>query len=1358
VEEAAEVLEAHIVTALCERTDHLILIGDHLQLRPNPAVYELATRFNLQISLFERLIKNQMEYYQLKQQHRMRPCISSLLVPHIYKQLLDHPSVEEYEDVKGISKNMFFLNHCENEASVQDTKSHLNQFEAEFIVELCRYIVLQGYETSQVTILTTYSGQLYQIRKLMRTKQILNGVRATVVDNYQGEECDIILLSFVRSNEEGNIGFLKDSHRVNVALSRARKGLYCIGNFDCLSEKSTLWQNLFSDLKSQKAIGNALEIYCQNHTDYKSLVNSKDGFNVAPEGGCSRACGYRLPCGHACASVCHIIDVEHVDTYKTCHKTCDQIICEREHRCPKKCHLGEECGKCNKTVEKLRTECQHMVKVSCSGNPSEARCLNPCEKYRICGHKCKNICVVICEAAPCNEKVVVRSPCGHIVTVNCSDAKINSKLLDACTEPCGVELECGHLCKGSCGRCKLGRLHVSCNEKCTKTLVCGHPCTENCSIECPPCKKKCTNSCVHSACSFRCGDPCPPCMEKCTWCCEHLECSKLCCEPCDRISKNMFFLNHCENEASVQDTKSHLNQFEAEFIVELCRYIVLQGYETSQVTILTTYSGQLYQIRKLMRTKQILNGVRATVVDNYQGEECDIILLSFVRSNEEGNIGFLKDSHRVNVALSRARKGLYCIGNFDCLSEKSTLWQNLFSDLKSQKAIGNALEIYCQNHTDYKSLVNSKDGFNVAPEGGCSRACGYRLPCGHACASVCHIIDVEHVDTYKTCHKTCDQIICEREHRCPKKCHLGEECGKCNKTVEKLRTECQHMVKVSCSGNPSEARCLNPCEKYRICGHKCKNICVVICEAAPCNEKVVVRSPCGHIVTVNCSDAKINSKLLDACTEPCGVELECGHLCKGSCGRCKLGRLHVSCNEKCTKTLVCGHPCTENCSIECPPCKKKCTNSCVHSACSFRCGDPCPPCMEKCTWCCEHLECSKLCCEPCDRELCEHPNTNLIKKCGHPSIGVCGEEMPRLCRICNKDDVQDIFFGEEDEEDARFIELKDCKHIIEVGGLIHWLKSESESNETNSGGNSQNSIQFKKCPKCKTIIRHTKSLNTFIQESLRDIEKVKLITRGDPKENRKTQDKLFEKVDNILATESFISDMLHTRSIYKDILFKIKLKKAELPKPKQILNQLSNKFELVEKLRKIWTSFQERQMTQHTISIEVLDQFDRRLRMAASFIRDFKNSDQQRKDITDEVTILELMCDVVVKASRQPSNDTGKKLLNEAFVLANNYGGATETVRNAFKAKVNEASRHSSGLGISMEEKRMVLQAMGLSSGHWYKCPNGHVYAIGDCGGAMQTSTCPECKATIGGQSHRLRSDNAVATEMDGATRPAWPQ
>lgn len=103
VEEAAEVLEAHIITSLCSQTEHLILIGDHMQLKPNPTVYELAKKFNLETSLFERMINNGIPHHQLKLQHRMRPEISSLLVPHIYRELRDHPSVFEYEDIKGTS-------------------------------------------------------------------------------------------------------------------------------------------------------------------------------------------------------------------------------------------------------------------------------------------------------------------------------------------------------------------------------------------------------------------------------------------------------------------------------------------------------------------------------------------------------------------------------------------------------------------------------------------------------------------------------------------------------------------------------------------------------------------------------------------------------------------------------------------------------------------------------------------------------------------------------------------------------------------------------------------------------------------------------------------------------------------------------------------------------------------------------------------------------------------------------------------------------------------------------------------------------------------------------------------------------
>merc|ERR1719319_43912 len=213
VEEAAEVLEAHIVASLTPSCKHLILIGDHQQLRPNPTVYELAKTYNLDVSLFERLIRNGLAFSKLEIQHRMRPDISKLLVPHIYKELQDHPSVFEYPVVRGVKSNMFFIDHTKAENEVADGNSKVNEHEATFLVEVCRYLIKQDYKPTQITILTTYSGQLVAFKKKM-PKLEFEGVRVSTVDNYQGEENDIILLSLVRSNSQGSIGFLGIDNRV----------------------------------------------------------------------------------------------------------------------------------------------------------------------------------------------------------------------------------------------------------------------------------------------------------------------------------------------------------------------------------------------------------------------------------------------------------------------------------------------------------------------------------------------------------------------------------------------------------------------------------------------------------------------------------------------------------------------------------------------------------------------------------------------------------------------------------------------------------------------------------------------------------------------------------------------------------------------------------------------------------------------------------------------------------------------------------------------------------------------------------------------------------------------------------------
>ncbi len=82
---------------------------------------------------------------------------------------------------------------------------------------------------------------------------------------------------------------------------------------------------------------------------------------------------------------------------------------------------------------------------------------------------------------------------------------------------------------------------------------------------------------------------------------------------------------------------------------------------------------------------------------------------------------------------------------------------------------------------------------------------------------------------------------------------------------------------------------------------------------------------------------------------------------------------------------------------------------------------------------------------------------------------------------------------------------------------------------------------------------------------------------------------------------------------------------------------------------------------------------------------------------------------------------------------------------------------------LTQDEKKMIHLAMSKSfyggigsSGHWFTCTKGHYYCITECGGAMQTSRCPECGETIGGADHRYVPTARLASDMDGATRPAW--
>ncbi|CAF5130449.1 unnamed protein product, partial [Rotaria sp. Silwood1] len=101
-----------------------------------------------------------------------------------------------------------------------------------------------------------------------------------------------------RSNSEKKIGFLSIRNRICVALSRARCGLFVIGNMDLLAEIDAMWMNI------------CLSLVCRQHPEPKFIADKPESFALRPDGGCQKQCDTRLKCGHRCQFKCHNNDFE----------------------------------------------------------------------------------------------------------------------------------------------------------------------------------------------------------------------------------------------------------------------------------------------------------------------------------------------------------------------------------------------------------------------------------------------------------------------------------------------------------------------------------------------------------------------------------------------------------------------------------------------------------------------------------------------------------------------------------------------------------------------------------------------------------------------------------------------------------------------------------------------------------------------------------------------------------------------------------------------------------------------------------------------------------------------------------------
>ena len=256
IDEAAQALEAACWIAI-RKADRVILAGDHCQLPPTVKDPQ-ALRAGLGYTLMQSIVKNRPETVSLlKVQYRMNDEIMRFSSNWFYGGMLESAPEVKYRSILDFDTPIEWVNtegmDC-NEEFVGENYGRINKPEAELsVAQLKAYILKIGKERFleekiDVGLISPYKAQVQYLRQLIRKDNFFKPYRSAItintVDGFQGQERDVILISLVRANEEGQIGFLNDLRRMNVAITRARMKLIILGDVSTLT-RHTFYAELY---------------------------------------------------------------------------------------------------------------------------------------------------------------------------------------------------------------------------------------------------------------------------------------------------------------------------------------------------------------------------------------------------------------------------------------------------------------------------------------------------------------------------------------------------------------------------------------------------------------------------------------------------------------------------------------------------------------------------------------------------------------------------------------------------------------------------------------------------------------------------------------------------------------------------------------------------------------------------------------------------------------------------------------------------------------------------------------------------------------------------------------------------------
>ena len=242
IDEAAQALEAACWIPI-RRATRVILAGDHCQLPPTIKSIA-AMKGGLDKTLMQRIVERKPEAVTLlKMQYRMNEDIMRFSSDWFYNGQVEAAPMVKYRGILDLDKAIEWKDtsgDASHEEFVGDNFGRINKEEAQLtLLTLAEYFVRIGRqriidERIDVGIISPYRAQVQYLRHLIKKTDFYKPFRKIIavntVDGFQGQERDIIVISMVRSNEEGQIGFLRDLRRMNVAITRARMKLLILGD------------------------------------------------------------------------------------------------------------------------------------------------------------------------------------------------------------------------------------------------------------------------------------------------------------------------------------------------------------------------------------------------------------------------------------------------------------------------------------------------------------------------------------------------------------------------------------------------------------------------------------------------------------------------------------------------------------------------------------------------------------------------------------------------------------------------------------------------------------------------------------------------------------------------------------------------------------------------------------------------------------------------------------------------------------------------------------------------------------------------------------------------------------------------